>query len=366
VIPDPPLDAPDEDWLVWADAMQQIGDPRGELLALGHRESFVRDHAEALLGRALGRHVRKGEVRVTRWRRCHVDELELRISHVDEGPSLVQAAFTAPCAARLRSLVVAGVPIDTHSEVPPQLDLARTIEWLCRRDLVPLPPALCALALVDDRARSVDHLISRDFQPDRNLVAFGPLVALYQALAHLEELAIVVADPDQLQLGPIRLPDLRSFALRGLRWPRTIGSVLATAYWPKLRSLELRLCDTLVDEDPDDAHAYASVWVRERTRPAPAGTLVETLDDLESVFAGIRRLPLERLALTSFQDADAVVDALLAAELPPTLREIDLSDSALDASHVELLAGLPVPITHSWRPGQGPPAARYRYIVTRE
>ncbi len=36
MIAEPSLDAPDEDWVVWADAMRQLGDPRGELVALAH------------------------------------------------------------------------------------------------------------------------------------------------------------------------------------------------------------------------------------------------------------------------------------------------------------------------------------------
>ena len=62
----PPLDAPDDQWLVYADALQEAGDPRGELIALNHdvekggatqqRDAFVKQHAEALLG-AAGAHL---------------------------------------------------------------------------------------------------------------------------------------------------------------------------------------------------------------------------------------------------------------------------------------------------------------------
>jgi hypothetical protein len=361
VIAEPSLDAPDEDWLVWADAMQQIGDPRGELIALGHPDAYIAKHADALLGRSLARHLRKDQVRVSRWRRCYPDEIEIRIGDVNEGPELVSNVFNAPRAARMRSLVVAGVPRDLHSEHPRPVDLAWAIEWICRRDLCPLPPELRELSLVDDRARDVDLLLSRDWNPDTNLVDFGPLISIYQQLPHLEALTVVTADPGQVRFTPIRLPNLRSFTLRCLRWSPGLGPFLANAQWPQLRLLDLCLVESFIDEEPDDTGAYAPIWTTDRARHIPSPQKLERDLELEPLFDSLARLPLERLVLRSFDSADAVVDALLAADLPETLVEIVLADCTLDAAHLEILASLPIRVIGT--PARAP---RYRFITTRE
>ena len=374
MIAEPPLDAPDEDWLVWADAMQQIGDPRGELLALGHRASYVKEHAEALLGRELGRHVRKGDIVVTKWRRYLADEIELRVEDAREGPKLVVDALrTLP---HLRGLAIAGIG---------DVDLTATLGWL--RDSK-LPPSLTGLALIDDRARSVPYLVSRDFEPGPNRVVFGPLYPLWVAFAQLERLTMIVADPGQIQFQTLRLPNLRELTLRSLVWAEGLGDILANTRLPKLRALELRLPESYLQNNPTDERAYASVYKNDRERDPidlhnrPRET--PWREDLVRLEEWWRDMPLERLALTSWANP-IVLDVL--DQLPPTVVELDFSDSAFDRREAERLAnhhvalqlkrlviervrllspktfdGLGIEVVHSCKPA----APIYRYITGME
>ena len=378
MLTEPPLDAPDEEWVVWADAMQQVGDPRGELLALGYPEPYVREHGEALLGRVVGRHVRKGDIAVTKWRRCYPAELELRIADEKLGPTLVVDLENA-ALPHMRGITVAGIG---------EVNLAVTLGWLREATFA---KTITKLALVDDRARAVTHLVSRNFEPGPNLVDFGPLAPLFYEVPQLEELSIVVADPGQVRFQMFPLPNLRSFTLRPLCWVEGLGEMISRGRWPLLRSLELRICDSYVENNPDDAHAYRDVYRHERERD-PIGSSATPMgshwrEELAPIFASLEKLPLERLALTSFGDAYAFTDALGAATFPPSLVELDFSDSVFDhvaaarlADHPVMLqlerlvlervrlpspkalAGFGVDIVHS----HAPAAPTYRYITGME
>jgi hypothetical protein len=300
VISEPQLDAPDEDWLVWADAMQQIGDPRGELLALGHADAYVRAHADALLGRTLGRHLRDDHLRITKWRRYLPEEIEMRIGAAAWGPQLVVEVASAERMRALRGVTIAGVPRNEP------ISLAQTLGWFRESSLA---PTVTSLALVDDHARAMTQLHSETDEPPPNLVHFGPLGELWLACPQLEHLKLVVADPGQIQFQVIRLPALRSFTLHQLAWVEGLADMLANSRWPQLTSFETRLVDIF--------HG--------RVLPAP-------YPDVQPLLRSFHRLPLERLALTSWQMWDPV--EILEAELP-ALVEVDLSDSNFGERHAE-------------------------------
>jgi hypothetical protein len=375
---EPPLDAPDEDWLVWADAMQEQGDPRGALIALGHPLAFVKEHAEQLFGRTLGRHIRKGDIVVTKWRRYHADELELRIA--DSSEQLVVDTLAAPCAHRLRGLAIAGVPASDG----PVVNLHRPIDYLREWRI---PPSIVSLSLIDDRARAVDHLLARNYQPGENLVDFGPLFELWLRFAQLEHLKIVAADPGQIRYMRIQLPNLRSFTHHSLVWVQGLGDLLSRARWPALRALELRCCDGFLDNNPSDARAYRSIYAHDEPRGLPAGERFDTPweVELQPLFESLGDRPLDRLALTSFDDADGILAALDHCRC--AVDELVLDDSGLDTMDVDRLArhpimarvkrlslqrvklpsakglqGLGVEVVHSCNPR----APTYRYVVGME
>lgn len=313
VIEEPSLDAADEEWLVWADAMQEIGDPRGELIALGHPDAYVRTYADALFGRTLGQHLRTDHLRITRWRRYLPDAIELRIDDAAWGPQLVIELASAEHMRAVRGLTIAGVP---RSE---PLSLAQTLGWFRESSL---PPRLRSLALVDDSARRTTTLRSQTGQPGPNGVRFGPLAELWHACADLETLEMVVADPGQIQFHVIRLPELRSFALRPLCWAMGLGDMLANSRWPNLTSFEVRTCETYLQGDI--ANIVPMTWTRE----------------LAPLLRSLRTLPLERLAFTSWLSRDML--DLFRQELPAKLVELDLSDSAFDQRCAETFVADPI------------------------
>ncbi len=346
VISEPPLDAPDEEWLVWADAMQQIGDPRGELIAFANHPrqlaAHVRQHANQLFGSTIGHYVREGTMRVT-WRRAVPDLVEVRIDRESNGPAMLAELVHSPIAPRMRGVTIAAIP-------PPQsgrhqlevLDLTPTLGWFREMEI---PRNWTSLALIDDRARAVDHMLTRDFEPEANLVTFGPLPTLWPAVPHLEELHLVVADPGQVQFGTIRLPALRSFALDCLYWAEGTGQLLARAEWPKLTSIALRFVEDFTVNDPDDTAAYRQLYRHYPRRDHPFESrprdFVDREDDLRPLFESLQDVPLERLALTSFQDTNLVL-TMLEQHAFPELLELDLSDSAIDTAGLERLAESPL------------------------
>ena len=378
MIAEPPLDAPDEEWLVWADAMQQIGDPRGELLALGYSSPYVKHHAETLFGRVIGRHIRKGDLVVTKWRRCYADELELRIDTAAEGPQLVVDLANA-ALPHLRGVSIAGIG---------EIDLSTTLGWFRESALA---KSITSLQLVDDRARAVQHLVSRNYEPGPNLVDFGPLAPLWHEVPQLEHLVMYVADPGQVRFQRPKLPALRSFALRALAWVEGLADLIANAQWPELRALELRLVESYLENNPDDVHAYRPVYRYTRERE-PVGGVAPPMNspwrvELAPLFDAIAELPLERLALTSWADNYAFMDAFVQFVPPASLVELDFSDSAIDhvgasrlADHVVMLQlkrlvlervrlaspkaleGFDVDIRHS----HAPSAPAYRYVTGME
>lgn len=309
MIDEPPLDAPDEDWSVWADAMQQRGDPRGELLALGHPLPYVRAHADALFGRTLAKHVRDDHLRITKWRRYWPDEIELRIDAAAWGPQLVVDVASGERMQHVRGVTIAGVP---SGDAP--ISLRQTLGWFRESRLA---GRITSLALVDDSARSQTILHSPTLEPATNAVHFGPLAEIWLACPQLEHFEMVVADPAQIQFHVIRLPSLRTFRLSALAWVEGLAEMLANARWPQLRSFETRVVDSF-----------------DRATTA----LLTAPPNLAPLLAQLRHLPVERLALTSFLSFDPTT---LLEDLPPSLAELDLSDSSFDERHAPQFAAHP-------------------------
>lgn len=329
----PDADAPDADWLVYADALQQENDPRGALIALGaagrieERDRYVREHAESLFGAAITESWDR--YRFT-WRHSLIDA-EVRVERGDDAAARLTALLDSRMADGIVSLAIVGVAMPERGE---PVDVEPAIDALTARGL---PPACGKLALVDERARTSRWLISRDWDPPPNLVHFGQLGALFDAVPALEELTLVVADAGQLELGKITLPELRAFRLECLSWPEqgdALAAQLANASWPKLSVFEARIPGSHTSNRPDDADAYAIVYDDPENDgdefDDPALSDVPEHPDWAAVLRPLLRrfpaLPLERLALTSCDGPHSLLPGLFDAGLPPTLRELDLSD----------------------------------------
>jgi hypothetical protein len=334
-IAEPAIDAPDEDWSVFADALQQAGDPRGELIALADnaeaRDAHVAKHAAVLLGPA----AEYASAYKMTWRRCYLDDVEVAIADAERGPALIGALFDSPAAKHLRGLSIAGSPASGN-----RIDLSTTIALVRDR----LPASCRSLSLVDARARDVTFMVSRDYDPAEDLVTWGSLETLWPALAAIEHLHLCVADTAQLDFGgeKIDLPALKSFVLHDLRWSEGVADTLAGIHWPKLESFEIRLCENFTVNRPDDDSAYRKAYSSESDEIDDAydGETYDPTDwhaELEPLRATWKDLPLRRLALTSFDNGASIAELFEDTEFPPTLVEVDLSDAAFSKDHVARL-----------------------------
>lgn len=395
-VAEPAHDASAAEWGVYADALQESGDPRGELVALNlavaagmspaDRDAYVTKHAQALFGAAA---VHRAAYRVTSWIGCLADAVEIRITSGDDARAVTSAFLACPLATGTRELALIGAAVGSAV-----LDLAPAVEELFEAR----PPRCTTFAFVDERAANTTRLSSRNFDPPENLVTFGNLDVVWP---HAERVRIVCADSHQLALGPIVAPALRSLTLHCLRYGTSYGepsphnAALATARWPQLRELELRLpeefaTNIVADDDSYNPQYAGDEDFADRMDEADAdGESYEATEwaQLAGVLANLQQVPLERLALTGFSSFEQLLETLQAAGLPATLVELDLSESSVSSAEWFLenkamfarlgrlvlrdvrmtseeaatLAGLGPEIVHS--EGDGP---RYRYVVGSE
>lgn len=329
-LPMPALDAPASDWLVFADALQEARDPRGELIVLNQaaadgravaaRDAFVAEHADALLG-AAGPYV--AHYRIA-WRHCLVDAVDIRLAAGDPQREIVAALLASPAAAHVRSIRLVGVTDDRRT-----VSLSDAMAALAASR----PPSCTSVAFVDDRAERSTLLVSRDFEPNANLVTFGSLDPFWS----YEHVALVVADVEQIDLGTVDAPELESFRLACLCATDFEGQApvverLAAARWPKLREIELRLPETWLANIPTEEGAYVALYTEKEDRLDEAEdgeTEGASWAQLGPLLANLSKCPLRRLALTSIQSSASLLDAIANAGLPPTLEELDLSDGHL-------------------------------------
>jgi hypothetical protein len=394
-IAQPSHDAPSSEWTVYADALQEANDPRGELIALNQavasgmspadRDAYVSKHRDALFGPAAAHF---DNVRI-RWIGCIADEVDIRILPGNDAAGVMAAFLGSPLAQGTRSLSVIGAPENRQP-----VNVAPAIEAL----IASWPEHARSLALVDERASQTTMLASRDFEPPDNLVAFGALEGIWKL--PLEHVRFVVADSHQLELGAIAAPRLRSFVLHCLRYGTSydgdapLSAVLAGARWPELRTFELHLpeeymANIIADEDAYIPYYAGNEDYEDRAGEEEEGENVEGVNwtQLRGLFDNLAKTPLERLALGSFDSTSSLLETLQAAGLPTTLVELDLSDSSVRSpdwflenkallhgvkrlvlEHVSMsegdakqLAGLGPTIVHSSGAG-----AKYRYVVGSE
>lgn len=331
----PPFDAPTSDWLVYADALQEAHDPRGELITLNHavesgktkpeeRDAYVTKHAVRLLGEGIA-----AESYRIGWRHCLIDSVEILIDAKSSFASLIDALVASPCATNVRSIALVGVGT---------VDLTPAMAALVTK----LPKSCTSVAFIDDRAAKTTMLASRDFEPNPNLVTVGPLKA-YLDSPQVEHLKLSVADAEQLDLGNLKAPNLKSFTLHCLRYggdpfgdeEPAMSERLASASWPKLEALEVRLAESYFANIIADEDAYVSLYAKndrfeKRMDEAEDGEN-EGMDwsNLNALLQSLKKTPLKRLALVGADTASSLLDTIADAGLPSTLEELDLSDSSV-------------------------------------
>jgi hypothetical protein len=244
-------------------------------------------------------------------------------------------------ASGLGSLSLVGVPAGDQEKI----DLSGGVAQLVKG----LPESCRSVALIDDRAARSESLISRDYAPGDNLVSFGSIAGL---VPRLERLRIVTADPYQIGFRDLDAPDLRSFVLHGLRYaeaygaPSDLSDQLGSVKWPRLEEFEARLAETWTFSVPDETGAYVAVYASmedaddyyydEYEDDEGWNEGVPWSEELADVLQNLKQTPLKRLALTSFDSAAQLLEALRDHGLPATLEELDLSESSIGSEHVQL------------------------------
>jgi hypothetical protein len=391
-LPRPPLDAPAAEWLVYGDSLQEANDPRGKLVGLSHgvdegrvdkdvRDAYVHEHCTALLGLP-DAHLAAYDLT---WRFSELAAASVRIKPADNGATLVCQLLEAPAAELLHDITLIGIPD------------GGTVELMAAMDVVASTVRVTSLGLVDDRARNARMLVSRDFDPDDNLVAFGPLRRFWSRLEHL---SLEVADSHAIDLEAIDAPVLRSFALRSLRYAdwedaEAMRDRLGAAKWPRLESFELRLVETWAANVPHEVEPYVPIYSapdyegRDDTDDGESEG-IDWQRDLKPVLATLKNAPLRRLALTSFASSASVLEAVAESGLLAVIEELDLSDSALNKrdvdwmiDHADVFAKLQRLVVERTSIGEGGAkklrkinprtiyseaghGARYRYVVGQE
>ncbi len=205
-----------------------------------------------------------------------------------------------------------------------------------------MPDSCTDIRLIDERAATRTALTATYFDPNENLVQFGSLTRVYSH-PNIRGISIVTADPFQVDTD-IDAPELRKFSLLGLRYadPYDTGTDLTerltNAKWPKLEELELRLAETYMASVAYDSDAYAEVYTEERMDEYGDDEMDEGTDwnvELSPLLEAIHKLPLKRLALLGAASSDALLELLAETALPPTLEELDLSDTSLAPHDVD-------------------------------
>jgi hypothetical protein len=337
----PTLEDPKDNWLVYADALQSAGDPRGELIVLNlavedgssasDRDAHLARHAEAIYG-SLAAHRDKLEIA---WKWCVPVTLSLKIGPKDQPAKLIEALLGSPLAADMQTLrLVAQTPSEES------LELGSGLALLPDR----LPSSCTGLELIDERAQRSRILVSADYSPDQNLVDFGNLDSVWR-IAHLRRLHLQVADMEQVELGKIDAPALEEFTFLGLRWSQPYGrasqmaEAFAAANWPKLRRLGLRIPETFTYSWPDQSGAYVRLdrydeYNEDYGDDEGWAEDVDWSAELGGLLGRLANTPIEHLSLTSFASSRNLLQALAEHGLPATLRSLDLSASDLGSQDV--------------------------------
>jgi uncharacterized protein (TIGR02996 family) len=294
---------PDDDqaYLVYADWLQQQGDPRGELIVKHARaadpDAFVAEHETDLLG-ALADYKDMLEPRA--WRCGYLHKVKVA-NTFDRSPMHdgKEPAF----------------PVDELLALLLDEDAGRFVQDLTLGivDYESNEYTTCLAALATRRVPSLRALYVGDFHSEEtelNWSHIGEALTFYPAVPNLQQLTLRSGG---MALGQIDLPELRTFAtLTGGLKKDAIASI-TTAHWPKLERLELQI----------GSRRYSSDIGAEDLQPLLDG---ESLPPT-----------LYHLALANFDHTNDLVPMLAASKILPRLRNLDLSQGTFNAEGAEAL-----------------------------
>jgi uncharacterized protein (TIGR02996 family) len=299
-----------DDWLVYADALAEAGDPRGELVTIGvslareqgdavvlreREDALLQAHADAWFGQF---------VNDDNWRECFGwtlrtgfwGRIRLWVDYDHNGTDIAKAlayALAHPSAKFLRELDIGLPSADGDAHYGGCIDAIH--------DHGPLP--------------SLRRLTLGDFMfPDESEISWvhvGDVGPLWPLLTGLEQLRLQGAG---IGLGEPKSKSLRTLVLRTGGLPSEAGESLGSAELPNLEELDVWF----------GSDNYGCTCSAEHARGI--------LDN--------RKLPrLRRLALANAFFADDIATVVAQRKLPATLEVLDLSMGTMsDAGAERLLA----------------------------
>lgn len=318
-----------DDWLVYADALINAGDPRGELITIGvalaredgdpkqlraREDALLQANAEAWFGKF---------VSDDDWRECFGwtlnngfwGRIRLWVDYDHNGTDIPKAlahALAHPSAKFLRELVL-GL---TSAEGDANYDG-------CIRALInhgPLP--------------SLRELFIGDFNRDESEISWvqvGNVGPLWPLLPNLERLTLKGAG---IRLGNLKSPTLRSLAIHTGGLPQAAGESLGRAELPALEHLEVWFGTTNYGGSCSAAEARGILQNPSFAKVRSLGLAdADFADDIASEVAQAEPWPtLERLDLSMGTMTDAGAERILAvAKKFAGLAQIDLSRNFLSS-----------------------------------
>lgn len=323
------LEDPDDvaTYLVYADWLQQHGDPRGELIALHHAgktdeaAAHVERHADRLLG-PLARYARTldgSNAPAFGWHLGFIRSARLSFdSNVaaedgdDDGERSIEDALEQllahPSGALLRELVV---PIN-------MLDDGCYFEPVCKALATHGAPSLRRLRLGEYTFAGPRGPAGADYEYEISWTSFGDMSGMWKAVPRLEHLVLQGAlgayngAERAAHFGTIVLPRLRHAELVSGGISSECVRAIASATWPELRHLD--------------------VWLGNAMYGFTGG-----LDDIAPILAGRGLDALEHLGIMNCEYTDELCAALPSAPVLRRLRELSLALGTLSDGGAEEL-----------------------------
>ncbi len=304
--------------LVFADHLQALGDPRGELVVLlHHRRDYearehLRRHSESLLG-PLAEYTRrldgvKGEAFT--WRRGFIDAAVLGYSvhhamaETAAPVSLeggLEALATHPSGQVLSALVIATNELDDGMHFGPATEVLGRHDW----------PALRRLRVGRVFSPHDPDTTSADFDYQISWMQLADLRTLWARVPRLEALTVQGALSTPV-LVDVSLPRLKSLRLLSGGLAAENTRAVAQADWPSLESLELWF---------GDAQYGFSGGVR----------------DLSGLLGGARVPRLRSLGLKNAMFADELIEPLAHSALLARLEVVSLDLGMLSRDGAQAL-----------------------------
>jgi uncharacterized protein (TIGR02996 family) len=338
----------DDRWLVYADWLQQQGDPRGELITLQHgghdekAEAHLKKHRDELLG-PLGPVIESSaaayqhrDYKVAgldpQWRNGYLDSIRITAwSEMDSGLADDDARERWPILEELMPDVDDPFGVSDLLRLVAASPSCRFLRDLrfgqTTDDYGPLydksfdgkPSVLDTLAQLELPALRRLEFGALDFahgEMEYSWVALGDVSKVLRRHRNLHELVLVGAgetfdahlykeplNPMRLHLGEIDLPELWFFAVRSTDLRRTQLASIRHANWPKLEHLE--------------------VWFGAIERRGADCTLDDAVGLIESL--ATTPADLQYLGLMNCEFADDLIEPLANSAVLGRLSELDLS-----------------------------------------